>query len=79
MIKNEKKNTQECNGCTEIRVCFEHASINFEDLICPCKTCLVKTMCTTKCEEYNKHYDLYRDILFKYKCENKMGGLNVMS
>jgi hypothetical protein len=48
----------ECKGCRNYSGLYCQVGIipRIENtVICPCRTCLVKTMCTNKCEEYAKY------------------------
>lgn len=53
----------ECRGCIEYkegsRLC--KIGILHEDSKCPCKICLIKTMCEMSCEKLSSHARVYND------------------
>jgi len=48
----------ECKGCT---VGYEECALahNIPD-DCPCQTCLVKVICRTTCDKFDKYYDVWK-------------------
>lgn len=55
--------THECSGCylweNKIESICSYQPIASSEIICPCVTCLVKTMCTDEqgCDEYTRVYN----------------------
>ncbi len=49
-----------CWGCYTRDMCKR--AKHDESLNCPCKMCLIKSMCNTPCEEYKKFWGLEHDF-----------------
>jgi len=40
-----------CLGCSRMHCYYSTINLNDNGLLCPCQTCLVKTMCKTSCQK----------------------------
>ena len=65
-----------CKGCSVLSSCYilsqgiEYFSIN-----CPCRTCLVKVMCTTVCIKYEDFTDVL--VMIQKEMENRDSDLKM--
>lgn len=65
-MDTEIKNSREgCEGCNAYYDCIIHRLSHLLSIDCPCKTCLIKCMCSEQCNDFNIFEDHYIDILEK--------------
>lgn len=59
------KKTKLCKGCKSLLECFFNQTSlpGFDAENCPCQKCLIKGVCNTYCEEYDKHYEKQKRIV----------------
>ena len=57
-------NNEMCQGCTTSGGLLCDQTPIRDDIVCPCVSCIVKTMCTHACEEYDSFTDpLIKDYI----------------